>query len=344
MHEILTDKSVLITGGTGSLGQALITEILKYEPKVVRIFSRDEAKQFELQHELQQNKNIRYLLGDIREKSRLQRAFEGIDVVFHTAALKQVPSCEYNPFEAVKSNILGTQNVIEVAMEQGVKRVIYTSSDKAISPTNTMGATKLVAERLISAADYHKGQKPSIFTAVRFGNVMGSRGSVIPLFKQQIIRGGPVTVTVAEMTRFMMTLQQAVNLTLEAARVAIGGEVFVLKMPVVLLQDLAEVLIEEFAPLVGRHPKEIPIEYIGLRPGEKMYEELMTLEEARFALEFTHLFAIPPQFSGKTYQYADSKPAEVKPYSSMDQVPLTKEEVRELLWQEGLIEKRRLWK
>lgn len=344
MSTILTNKSILITGGTGTLGKALLKEILKYHPKVVRIFSRDEAKQFEIQHEMGEQHNIRYLLGDIRDKERLRRAFEGIDIVFHTAALKQVPSCEYNPFEAVKTNILGTQNVIDIALEFNIERVIYTSSDKAINPTNTMGATKLVAERLISAADFHKGNKRTIFASVRFGNVMGSRGSVIPLFKQQIIKGGPVTVTMAEMTRFMMTVQQAVRLTLEAAKLAIGGEVFVMKMPVIRLQELAEVMIEEFSPLVGYKPQEIAIEYIGLRPGEKMYEELMTLEEARFARELNHLYAVPPQFGGKTYEYPNSKPAQVKPYSSMDQIFLTKEEIRKLLWQEGLVEKRRLWK
>lgn len=335
-------KRVLVTGGTGSLGQALVEEILRHNPEVVRIFSRDEAKQFDMQQELGKHKNVRFLLGDVRDSERLRRAMEGITTVFHTAALKQVPSSEYNPFEAVKTNIFGTQNMIEAALEHNVERVIYTSTDKSISPTNTMGATKMVAERLISAAEFHKGSRRTLFASVRFGNVMGSRGSVIPLFKKQIFGGKPVTVTVPEMSRFMMTLEQAVQLTLEAARLVLGGEVFVLKMPVVRLQDLAEVMIENFAPLAGRRSEEIPVEYIGLRPGEKMYEELMTTEEARFALEFSNLFAVPPQFSGKTYQYAGSKPAEIKPYCSIDQIPLTKEEVRALLWQEGLIDSRRL--
>ncbi len=341
MWDILEGKSVLVTGGTGSLGQALAREILRYKPKVLRIFSRDEAKQFDMHQDLSDYDNIRFLLGDIRDGQRLRRAMEGINIVFHTAALKQVPSCEYNPFEAVKTNILGTQNVIETALEHNVERVIYTSTDKSISPTNTMGATKLVAERLMSAAEFHKGARRTLFASVRFGNIMGSRGSVIPLFKRQILQGGPITVTVPEMTRFMMTVKQAVKLTLEAARRVIGGEVFVLKMPVVRVRELAEVMIEEFAPLCGYRPLDISIKYIGLRPGEKMYEELMTCEEAQFATEFPQMFAIPPTFSGKTYNYADGQAAGQRAYSSHDQPVLSKEELRELLWREGLLEQRR---
>lgn len=340
MRQLLTGKKILVTGGTGTLGKALIKEILKYDPQVVRIFSRDEAKQFDLQFELDKHRNTRYLLGDVRDKERLKRAMEGVDIVFHTAALKHVPACEYNPFEGVKTNIIGTQNVIEAALENDVEKVIYTSSDKAISPTNTMGATKLVAERLISAADYYKGSRRTVFAAVRFGNVMGSRGSVIPLFKKQIQNGGPVTVTLPEMTRFMMTLSQAVMLTLEAARQAKGGEIFVLKMPVVRLIDLAEAVVEEFAPLCGFSPPDINVETIGLRPGEKVYEELMTYEEANYAMEFPHMFAVPPGFVEKKYKYRGAKPAAVKTYRSDDVPPITREAVRNLLKEEKLLERR----
>lgn len=333
-------KSILVTGGTGTLGKALIKELLSYNPQVIRIFSRDEAKQFDLQFELSEYRNTRYLLGDVRDKERLMRAMEGIDIVFHTAALKHVPACEYNPFEGVKTNIIGTQNVIEAALENNVEKVVYTSSDKAISPTNTMGATKLVAERLISAADFYKGSRRTIFSAVRFGNVMGSRGSVIPYFKQQIISGGPVTVTVPGMTRFMMTLSQAVMLTLESAKMARGGEVFVLKMPVVRLGDLAEIVIEEFAPLCGLKSENVKIETIGLRPGEKLYEELMTQEEAKYAMEFTHMFAVPPGFIEKQYVYESAQPAEIKTYRSDEGTSLEKEAVRKLLQNEKLLERR----
>ena len=341
MKALLEGKKILVIGGTGSLGQSLIKAILNYRPQVIRIFSRDEDKQHELQQDLGSKPYLRYLIGDIRDKDRLRRAMDGIEMVFHLAALKHVPSCEYNPFEAVKTNIIGTQNVIDLAMELNVEKVIYTSSDKAISPANTMGATKLVAERLMSAADYYKGTSRTVFAAVRFGNVMGSRGSVIPLFKRQIVNGGPVTVTVPEMTRFMMSQGQAVQLTLEAAQRARGGEIFVLKMPVVRVIDLAQVFIEEFAPRCGYRPEEIETEIIGLRPGEKLFEELMTQEEAKYAMEFEHMFAIPPSYIGGPFNYAGARPATQKTYSSKDVEPLCKEGLRELLFREGLIEQRR---
>ncbi|MDA8233890.1 MAG: polysaccharide biosynthesis protein [Clostridia bacterium] len=341
MEELICGKKILITGGTGSLGESLLRQIINYRPQVVRIFSRDEAKQFELQYEFVGEKNIRFLLGDVRDKERVDRAMEGIDIVFHLAALKHVPACEYNPFEAVKTNILGTQNIIDAAMVHNVERVIYTSSDKAISPTNTMGASKLLAERLISAADFYKGSCRTIFTAVRFGNVMGSRGSVIPLFKKQVQKGGPVTVTLPVMSRFMMSISEAVNLTLQAGKKAQGGEIFILKMPVVRLSDLAEVIIEEFAPLCGYSPQDIAIQEIGLRPGEKMYEELLTLEEAKLATEFPDMFAVAPTYAENKYEYTGGWPAEQKTFSSHDVSPLSKQQIRELLEQERLLERRK---
>ena len=239
------NKHILIVGGTGTIGCALTKRILKDHPEVIRIYSRDEYKQFIMKEELNDATNLRFLIGDVRDKERLNRAMQDIDVVFNLAALKHVPSCEYNPFEAVKTNILGAQNVIESAMENGVRKLIYTSSDKAVSPTNTMGATKLLAERIISSSYYARGYSGTIFASVRFGNVIGSRGSVIPLFKKQIIENRYITVTEPEMTRFMMSSQEAIDLVLKAARIAKGGEVFVLKMPVIKLIDLAEVVIEK---------------------------------------------------------------------------------------------------
>jgi FlaA1/EpsC-like NDP-sugar epimerase len=341
MEELIGGKKILITGGTGSIGSEIVRQVLKYEPGVVRVFSRDEDKQFELQHEFDTRKNIRFLLGDVRDKERVVKAMEGIDIVFHLAAMKHVPACEYNPFEAVKTNILGTQNIIDAAMVHNVERVIYTSSDKAISPTNTMGASKLLAERLISAADFYKGSCRTIFTAVRFGNVMGSRGSVIPLFKKQVQKGGPVTVTLPEMSRFMMSIREAVNLTLQAGSKALGGEVFILKMPVVRLGDLAEVIIEEYAPLCGYSQEDIAIEEIGLRPGEKMYEELMTLEEAKLATEFADMFAVAPAYAEKKYEYVGGRPAEQKTFGSHDVSPLNKKEISKLLQQEQLLDRRK---
>lgn len=326
-------KKILVIGGTGTIGQGLVKELIKRNPKVVRVFSRDEYKQFKMEQELGRLDNIRFLLGDIRDKERVRRAMEGIDMVFHLAALKHVPSCEYNPFEAVKTNVIGTQNVIESAIHHRVDRVIYTSSDKAINPTNTMGATKLLAERLMSSADYYKGGERPIFAAVRFGNVMGSRGSVIPLFKKQIIENKKITVTNPNMSRFMMSITEAVNLVLKASEYAVGGDVFVLKMPVVNLKDLAEVVIEETCKKYDLPKEEIKIENIGLRPGEKIYEELMTKEEGERAEELEEMFRIYPiskaELNDKGINEYSTDSSKVK--------ALTKEEIRNLILKENLI-------
>ncbi|NOU66748.1 SDR family NAD(P)-dependent oxidoreductase [Paenibacillus sp. LMG 31461] len=320
-----TNKKVLITGGTGTIGRHLLKAILTYNPSVVRIYSRDEHKQYEMQQEFSENTNIRYLIGDIRDDQRLLRAMEDIDYVFHLAAMKHVPACEYNPFEAVKTNVLGTQNVIQAAIAAKVKKVLFTSTDKAISPTNTYGATKLTSERLISAAEYQKGPKQTIFSSVRFGNVMSSRGSVIPLFKQQILENRYVTVTNLDMKRYMMTPTQAISLMLKANEMARGGEVFVLKMPVIRLSDLAEVMVEK---VTNKYQiKEIvQIKEIGLRPGEKMYEELMSDDEVYTSYETPDMYIIPSHFSNHDQQeYPNAVRTTVKP--SVDNDPFISQEV-----------------
>lgn len=338
MPSIFNNKNILVIGGTGTIGSGIVKKLLnECMPRVVRIFSRDEYKQFIMQQELADHKNVRYLLGDVRDRERLHRAMKGIDIVFDTAALKHVPACEYNPFEAVKTNVLGTQNVIETAIESGVERVIYTSSDKAVSPTNTMGATKLLAERLISSADYHKGGDKPIFCAVRFGNIMGSRGSVIPLFQQQIAQQRRITLTDPNMTRFMMSLTEAVDLTMKAASIAVGGEIFVLKMPTILLNDLAEIIIEKEAQKLDMPPDNIKIEITGLRPGEKMYEELMSDAEAEKAWETDDMFIIPPTTHDNGTHYEGAVRVYSKDYSSQNKKPLNKEQLCRLLQQEELI-------
>ncbi|WP_242965129.1 UDP-N-acetylglucosamine 4,6-dehydratase family protein [Petroclostridium xylanilyticum] len=336
MKQLLQDKNILVIGGTGTIGQALTLEILKYNPKVVRIYSRDEYKQFIMQQKLGQHSNIRFLLGDIRDKERLGRAMHGIDIVFHLAALKHVPACEYNPFEAVKTNVMGTQNVIDCAINEQVERVIYTSTDKAINPTNTMGATKLLAERLIAAADYSKGGKRPIFAAVRFGNVMGSRGSVVPLFKEQILKYRYITVTDPEMTRFMMSITEAVNLVLKASLYATGGEVFVLKMPVVRLGELAEAVIEEVCEKYHIPKSNVQIKQMGLRPGEKMYEELMTDDEYSRAEELDEMFRISPIRQVISYNTNDSLQAYITD-SSKAQEFLMKEKIKKIIRNENLL-------
>jgi len=254
-----------------------------------------------------------------------------IDIVFDFAALKHVPACEYNPFEAVKTNVVGTQNVIECAIENKVQKVIYSSSDKAVSPTNTMGATKLLAERLIAAADYAKGGKTPVFAAVRFGNVIGSRGSVIPLWKNQIKQSGYITITDPNMTRFMMNTRQAVHLVVKACELAKGGEVFVLKMPVVRLGDLARVVVEEECAKTGSFAEDIGIRNIGLRPGEKMYEEMMTAQESLAAVEYDEMFAILPHHKLELIDSYGVKRAQFGEYSSSTESVLSGEEIKRML-------------
>lgn len=329
---------ILVTGATGTMGRALVADLIKRNPNVIRIFSRDEAKQFELQHEFPDHSRLRFLIGDVREKDRVRRAMEGIDYVFHCAALKHVPSSEYNPFEAVKTNVIGTQNVIEAALEMGVQRVVCTSSDKAICPTNTMGATKLLAEKLVAAANYSKGPHNVVFTGVRFGNVIGSRGSVIPVFVRQILYERRVTVTRPEMTRFMMSVSEAVSLTERALQIALGGEMFVLKMPVIRISDLANAVVDRVCSLIDVPVSKITVEEIGLRPGEKMYEELMTREEARDAWAFPDMFVVPPLFRDREYEYPGAVKASEASYSSCDIDPLSLTEVHELLDRTRVIE------
>ncbi|WP_019424722.1 SDR family NAD(P)-dependent oxidoreductase [Paenibacillus sp. OSY-SE] len=337
MHNFFNGKKILIIGGTGTIGTGLLNHLLSCNPAVIRIFSRDEYKQFNLQQKYSEYSNIRYLIGDVRDYQRVVRAMEDIDYVFHVAAMKHVPACEYNPFEAVQTNIIGTQNVIQASLECGVSKVIFTSTDKAIAPTNTYGASKLMAERLISAAQYQAGTKKTTFAAVRFGNVMGSRGSVIPLFKKQIFDNQKITLTCKDMSRFMMTIKQATELTMKAMLLSNGGEIFVLKMPVIRLYDLADYIIKHEAAKINVSTDCIKIEEIGLRPGEKMYEELMTVEEAKHALETEDMFIIPNAFM-KPHQYEGARRAKVRSYSSHDVTPVNYEQLENLLLQAGLID------
>lgn len=331
INEIIRDKKVLITGGTGTVGKKLAQRLLELDAAVVRIYSRDEHKQFAIQEYFTYQgldmKRMRFFLGDVRDKERLKRSMEDIDIVFHLAALKHVPACEYNPSEAVKTNVVGTQNVIECAMETGVSAVVYTSTDKAASPTNTMGASKLLAERLIASADHWKGPRQIKFLSVRFGNIINSRGSVVPLFQKQIERGGPVTVTDPDMTRFFMSADRAVDLILESLAVSRGGETFVFKMPVLRVGDLAQAVVENSS-------QDIEMKTIGLRPGEKMYEELMSEEESARALETDELFIILPyDYKRQDYQerYADARLAACGTYSSTGADLMSLEHIKAML-------------
>jgi len=326
MRRVFKDKRILVTGGTGSIGRELVRQLLKYEPEVVRIFSRNENNQFFFQRELGERRDVRFLIGDVRDKERLMRACDYIDIIFHAAALKHVPFCEYNPFEAVKTNVIGTQNIIEVAMEQDVERVIAINTDKSVSPINTMGATKLLSEKLITAANKYKGRRRTIFATVRFGNVVGSSGSVLPLFVEQIKQGGPVTITDPEMARFVMTIPEAVNLVLKAAAKAQGGEIFILKMPALKIVDLANALREE---LLDGKSGDVEIKFVGRRPGEKIEEELLTAEERPYTREEDDMFIFDP--------FGDVIDSERKAFATDNIKLMSKDEIKTYLRENDLI-------
>ena len=290
----LAGSTILVTGGTGTIGSAIVRRLLASGAAGIRIYSRDEHKQFELQRELPDDDRLRFLIGDTRDRDRLARALEGVDLVFHAAAMKHVLSCEYNPFEAVRTNIVGTQNLIDMALDARVERVVFASSDKAVNPTSTMGVSKLMAEKLMAAANAHRGDHPTVFTSVRFGNVVGSRGSVIPVFAEQIAAGGPLTLTDTRMTRFIMSIDHAVDLMFSTVELGHGGEVFVLRMPALRIADLAEAMRDQLAPLHGHAPEDVEIRVVGTQQGEKLSEELLSEEEAQHALETDDLFILPP--------------------------------------------------
>ncbi len=281
----LINQTILVTGASGTVAGGLIRELLRGSPRVIRALDCHEHGLFQLQQQLGDLPQMRWLLGDIRDATRLRRAMEGVDLVFHCAALKHVSIGEYNPFEIVQTNLIGLQNVIQAAIDSRAQRVVFTSSDKAVNPTNAMGASKLMGERLIAAANEMTGTAPTRFASVRFGNVLGSNGSVVDIFRTQIARGGPVTLTDPRMTRFVMGLQKAVRLVIRAAEVMVGGEVFVLKMPALRIADLAQVMIHRLAPQFDHRPEDIEVRQIGAKTGEKLYEELLTDAEVANAYE-----------------------------------------------------------
>jgi len=345
LKNIFRNKNILVTGGTGCIGSEIVRRLIPYKPKVIRIFSNDEDNTFRMMHELggdgssktmQEFGNKRFLIGDIRDKERVMLAMEGMDIVYHAAALKHVPLCEYNPFEAIKTNVLGTQNVIDAALSNEVEKVIGISSDKAVSPVNTMGATKLLSEHLITDVNRYKGHRKTIFSCVRFGNVLFSRGSVIPLFEKQILEKKEITITNPDMTRFMMSISDTINLIFKATLLARGGENFILKMPVIKLGDLAESVIDIYSDKYGLNKKEIKKKVIGLRPGEKMYEELMTETEAKYAFETDDMLIIPPQVElpGIKFTISDypkAKICKLTRYSSKNVKPITIKKVKEFI-------------
>jgi len=277
-------KTILITGGTGSFGKAFINKMQReYQPKKIIVFSRDELKQHQMRSNGFNQDNLRYFIGNIRDLSRLRRAMEDVDLVIHAAALKQVPACEYNPMEAVKTNVLGTSNVIDAALDVGVEKVLALSTDKAVNPINLYGATKLSAEKLVVQSNAYAGGKKTRLSCVRYGNVVGSRGSVVPVFIRQRESGKGLTITDRRMTRFWLTLEQAVGFVIRVIEEMEGGEVFIPKIPSMRIMDLAKAV----AP-------DADLDFIGIRPGEKLHEVLISRDESRSTVELENMYVVQP--------------------------------------------------
>lgn len=327
----MRDLSILVTGGTGSFGQKFVEIVLRnYHPRRLIVFSRDELKQHEMRQIFgdQPGSPLRYFIGDVRDKERLMRAFAGVDIVIHAAALKQVPACEYNPFEAVKTNILGAQNIIEAAIDKGVRKVIAISTDKAVNPVNLYGATKLCAEKMFIQANSYSGADGTRFSVCRYGNVVGSRGSVIPLFVQQREKG-VITITDRRMTRFWLTLDQGVKFVLKCLKEMQGGEIFVPKIPSMNIMDLAEAV----AP-------GCRYDFIGIRPGEKLHEVLISREEAYHTLDVGDMYVILPLYAWwQTKNWSQGKPLPDGFYYGSDNNDrwLSVDQLRQLLTESGFV-------
>lgn len=343
----LSNKRIFISGVCGTVGSELVKQLLTndmYSPLEVIGVDNDETNLFFIDQEYLSDPRVNFFLVDIRDRDELLRKMRDIDYVFHSAALKHVIINERSPEQAIQTNIVGVQNIIYSAIENKVEKVIFTSSDKAVNPTNVMGTSKLMGERLMTAANSNKRSGGPIFASTRFGNVLGSSGSVIPIFHNQIKNGGPVTVTDNQMTRFVMSVQESVRLVIDTIEYAKGGEVFITKMPVIQIEALAQAMIEELAPRYGFKPEEIEITEIGIKPGEKLYEELMNSEENRRAIELKQYFSVLPAFRGVyhdiEYDYDDIVTKEVtNPYISANESPLTVGEIKNLLSDYGLLAK-----
>ena len=338
------NKRILVTGACGTVGSELVLQLLneKYAIKGLVALDNNESELFFLEQQYLNDRRAHFFLADMRDRDKLCRKMQDIDIVFHAAAFKHVILCERSPFEAVQTNIIGVQNIIHAACENKVKKVIFTSTDKAVNPTSVMGTSKLMGERIITAINVNQQKGTTIFASTRFGNVLGSRGSVIPIFAKQIEKGGPLTLTDLNMTRFIMSINLAVRLVIDSASLACGGEVFITKMPVIRIKDLAEVMIEELAPKYGYEASAIEIEVIGSKPGEKLYEELMSHEETRRSVELPDYFAVLPAFRGIYKDIVYKYPAIVSDnvantYISSNEVPLSKNELRTFLIENDLI-------
>jgi UDP-N-acetylglucosamine 4,6-dehydratase/5-epimerase len=321
---ILTKKSILVTGGTGSIGTALVKKAINDNSKLIRVFSNDENGLYEMETEYGINKNIEYVVGDIQNQEIVSEIVKGIDVVFHAAALKHVDRCELNPLETINVNITGTKNIAKAAKKENIQKMIFISTDKAVNPIGVMGATKLLGEKLVSAEASHKSN--TVFASVRFGNVFQTRGSILPRIEKQISKGGPITLTNPEMKRFFMTKDDAINLIISAATLAKGGETFVLKMPLIKLDDLFESMKEILSSKYNYTPSQIKTKIIGTRPGEKLIEYLLTQFEMENVYETKNFFIIP-SLNLSTKNYPNAKKVKNSKFYFENVKTLSKQEI-----------------
>ena len=335
---LFKNKTILITGGTGFLGRQLTKEILKHDPHSIRIFSRDEVKHHKVQELFNHNKKLRNLIGDIRDYPRLKRACEGVDIVIHAAALKRLDILEYNVDESVKTNIIGTLNVVNACLECNVEKALFISTDKACSPVNTYGACKFVSERIFTESNFNKGSKRTIFTVVRYGNVLESTGSVIPFFTYKVKNGEKIPLTDPRMTRFIISPEQAVKLIFDALNYCIGGEIFVPKLPAFRIVDLIDIIKE-------KNNAHNEVEIIGIRPGEKIHESMINSAEIPRTFSFKNMYVITSPIQNyltvkhATYINEEHKLNEkdMIEYSSND-VVISKDEVKSLFKKMGLLQ------
>lgn len=341
--DFLRGKTVLVTGVCGTVGRHLAHRLLeKFEVGSLIGLDHNETELAFLEEEHSRRDNVRFRLADMRDLSAVLRESRRVDVLFHAAAYKHVNVCERSPLEAIQTNVIGVQNIIQATLDNDVGRLVFTSSDKAVNPTNVMGTSKLMGERLITASATEAAHTGSSLLSTRFGNVLGSRGSVIPIFCEQIRKGGPITLTDPEMTRFIMSLENAVDLVIESMVLGQSGDVLITKMPVIRIVDLAEVMIREYAPRFGYRPEDVQIKVVGPRPGEKMYEELMNDEETRRAFELEKYYVVRPaatvhaQDNSGDYQGLVNRSV-VQAYNSQNVKPLTQTELRNFLIESQLI-------
>jgi FlaA1/EpsC-like NDP-sugar epimerase len=333
MAPFLRGKNILITGGSGSIGESLTKRAISDGAKLIRVFSNDENGLYEMETQYGVHKNIEFVIGNISNEETVSEIVKEIDIVFHAAALKHVDRCELYPLETINVNLIGTKNIVKSAQKENVKRLIFISTDKAVNPIGVMGATKLLGEKLITAEAFHD-KSNTIFASVRFGNVFNTRGSILPRIENQIKNGGPITLTDKRMKRFFMTKDDAVNLIISATELAKGGETFVLKMPLVRLEDLFEAMKETLAPKYGHKPSQIKTKITGIRPGEKLIEYLLTRFEVENVFETKDFFIIPPlnEFN-KNLSYPNAKkPKNIQTYFD-DMKTLTKKEILSILKQ-----------